>query len=264
MKEICKKYDILDYDKIMNIHNLDKPIVTIAMLSFRRYEKLIKSLQTHLNNGLKMNICLRVQCSEELTKEQKDNITFLVNKFYDHDLQFTEKNLGSGIPRYDVINRCIKNFNTPYIMTTDDDMIWKKYCIESQIYLLEQMPEYGMISSTCNPNYPIKIFKDGKIHTIKNSNFNDADLIGSATSVYKKEIFDTCEYDKEYTIGCGDYDLCMQIRKTWKIGVIDIPELKSLNDAKNSGHMYFKERFNKSVIQKSVNRFNKKWGFNIR
>jgi GT2 family glycosyltransferase len=265
IKQICDKYELLNYDDIIEIYNKE-PMVTVAMLSFRRYHKLIPALQRHLENKTPMNLVLRVQCAEELTQQQRDNIKSLVSQFPGHDLQFTEKNLGSGIPRHDVMNRAINDFNTPYIMTTDDDMMWKKYCIETQISLLERMPEYGLISSTCDPNYPIQRIYDNKISIIKNDNiFTDADLIGSATSIYRREIFNTCEYDKEYRIGCGDYDLCMQIRKNgWKIGVMDISELKSLNDASNSGQGYFRERYNKQIIQRSVKRFKEKWGINIR
>lgn len=266
LRNICDKFEILNYDEITPLLEITEPIVTIAMLSFKRFNILIKALKQHLENGTPLNMVLRVQCCEDLSDNQRTEIETLIKQFAGYDLQFTETNLGSGIPRHDVMNRAITNFNTPYILTTDDDMIWKPYSIMTQVSLLERMPEYGIISSTCNPNYPRK-WKD-KNGVWKTANitqpFVDADMIGSATSVYRREIFKTCEYDKEYTIGCGDYDLCMQIRQSgWKIGVLNVPQLKSLNDNKANTKEYRQMRYNRKTIDKSVILFKKKWGLDL-
>lgn len=266
LKEICKKYDILNYSEIQSLLEVKEPLVTVAMLSFKRFDVLIKALKKHLDNGTPLNLVLRVQCCEDLAHSQRTQIEDLAARFYGHDLQFTEKNLGSGIPRHDVMNRALTKFNTPYILTTDDDMIWPPYAIMAQVSLLERLPDYGIISSTCIPNYPRK-WKDRKgVWRTANITeaFVNADMIGSATSVYRREVFDECEYDKEYTIGCGDYDLCMQIRQAgWKIGVLNTVELKSLNDNKGNSKEYRQMRYNRSIIVKSVDRFKKKWGIGL-
>ena len=264
LDKICSKYkDILDKAQIIGLMGMDKPLVTIAMLSFKRFDVLISSLERHLLNRTPLNMVLRVQCCEDLTTQQKDKIIELVSRFHASDLQFTEKNLGSGIPRHDVINRALTKFNTPYILTTDDDMLWEPYSIIAQVSLLERLPGYGLISSVCAPNYP-RHYKENniwKFEQVIQDTFVDAHLIGSATSVYRREVFDTCEYDKKYTIGCGDYDLCMQIDKAgWKIGVLNIPELKSLNNNKGNTQEYRKMRYNKAVTKLSTTRFNEKWG----
>ncbi len=265
LKQICVKHNILDYNEMTKLIGLQQPLVTIAMLSFIRPEKLIKALKMHLKNGTPLNMVLRVQGCEKLSKAVRNDITNLVKQFHGHNLQFTETNLGSGIPRHDVLNRAVSKFNTPFIMTTDDDMMWKPYSILAQVHLLQKMPDYGVISSVCTPNYPRKWFDNGALKTAKiTKTFVNADMIGSGTSVHRREIFDTCEYDKEYKIGCGDYDFCMQIRRVgWKIGVLNIPELNSLNDAAGSGQDYNRQRYNRPIINKSIARFKKKWNYDL-
>ncbi len=265
IEQICSKCNILRVDDIKRLHANKEPLVAIAMLSFIRPQKLIKALKLHLSNRTPLIMVLRVQGCEHLTEKQINEITHLCKQFYGYDLQFTKTNKGSGEPRHDVMNRAIKTFNTPYIMTTDDDMMWKPYSIMAQVSLLERLVNYGVISSVCTPNYPRKWFENGVLKTEKiTKTFVDADMIGSGTSIHRREIFQTCEYDKEYKIGCGDYDFCMQIRRIgWKIGVLNIPELNSHNDAAGSGNDYNRQRYNRPIIKKSIERFKQKWGYTL-
>lgn len=262
-EKIIKKYDILDSDVIKRYKNIKYPLVTMAMLSFKRYNQLIDALERHLANGTPLNIVLRVQCCEELSNRQMNSIRRLCRRFHGHIVKFTETNLGSGEPRHDVMSIALNDFDTPYIMTTDDDMMWEPNSIISQLSLFDKRPEYGVISSSCLPNYPIHILNDGKwtIDRDYKDNFVDTTLCGSATSIYRREIFKNVEYDKEYRIGLGDFDLCLQIIEAgWKIGVMNIPELKSLNDASRNPPGYGKERYNRGIIKHSISRFREKWG----
>jgi len=262
IKTICGKYPkLLDYGSIQKLLSLDKPIVTIAMLSYRRPKSLLKSLKQLLNSGIPLNLCLNVQGQEELSNKIKSNIETLTSKFYTCRLSYSDGNLGSGIPRHRVIEKSL-TFDTPYIMTTDDDMMWPKYSIAAQISVLESLHQYGAIGSVCLPNYPM-CYRDGNktSQLVITEQFTEAEMMGSATTIYRRDVFDTCEYDKGYTIGLGDFDLCRQMLKNWKLGIINIPELNSLNDWDADAKSYIKERYNQPTIMKSRERFLKKWGF---
>jgi GT2 family glycosyltransferase len=261
IKQIAGKYGLLKYTDIESLITKKEPVVTIAMLSYRRPASLIISLKKHLSNGTPMNLCLRVQGSEELSDTIKDEIRDLVSQFYGSHLVFTKNNLGSGIPRHEMMAKALE-FDTPYIYTTDDDMLFPEYSIITQVAVLDTLKEYGALGSVCTPSYPRYFIKYGKISSSKVvKSFEDTEMMGSATTLYRREVFDTCEYDKDYQIGLGDFDLCMQMAESgWKLGIMNIKELNSLNDWDPKAKDYIRERYNRPVIAYSKQRFRWKWG----
>jgi GT2 family glycosyltransferase len=90
--------------------------------------------------------------SEELSDTIKDEIRDLVSQFYGSHLVFTKNNLGSGIPRHVMMAKALE-FDTPYIYTTDDDMLFPEYSIITQVAVLDTLKEYGALGSVCTPSY---------------------------------------------------------------------------------------------------------------
>ena len=232
----------------------------MVMLSYKRPYMLIPALEEILKKNIKMNICLRVQGAEEITIEERRRILELCEAFVGFDLQFTRGNHYTGIPRHDIINRALTHFNTPFILTADDDMKYANNAIASCVAALMQNPEYGVISHWCNPSYGCHAVIDGVFQKLPlQSPFTVVETLGSGTAVYRREVYDKCEYDKNYTLGCADYDFGMQMKQVgWKAGVICIEELKSLNDNKKGeprNKEYWKHRYNKVIISKSIELF---------
>jgi len=264
LETICSKYPILlNYGSIQELIDLKEPIVTIAMLSYRRPKSLIKTLKQLLSNGTPLNLCLNVQGQEELSDDIKEEIEGLVCQFYNYLLDYSDGNLGSGIPRHRMLHEALK-LNTPYLMFTDDDMHWKPNSIVAQISVLESLPEsYAGIGSVCTPFYPAYFYKEGKItQKVIDTEFMECDLMGSGTSIFKSHIFEKCDLDVGYNRGLQDFDHCMNIRSNgWQLGIMNIPELWADNNAfEKNNHNYTQERYNKEIIQKSRERFKNKWG----
>lgn len=260
---VCRDEEVLN-----KIYNAKKPLITFVMLSYIRYD----SLKIVLNDILKKlqmpaNIALRVQGARRLDTSGRKEIEDLCRKFNDYDLVFTEKNHGTGVPRWETIHRALK-FNTPYLMFADDDMLYKEDSFEALACFLEQNPQVGAAAVFCESK------KKGsyKGHHLVGNKFvakeitlnqvNYVDAMGSATTMMRREVFDKCDYDKGYYIGCADFDLGLQMRNVgWKSVVLGHEALCAKNKAfiKNPKE-YANVRYNLAHINRSVARFRSKWG----
>jgi GT2 family glycosyltransferase len=243
-----------------------EPLITLAMLSYKRVEMLKKALNAHLSSGVSLNLVLRVQGAEELSKRDKMEILDTAMRFNGLDIQFTTGNHGTGIPRWDILDRAKRHFNTPYIMTTDDDMFFKPGTFSRLIKEHEKRKEFGAISVTCEPNYKSHIINGNSFETrIPTEPFDEnVDAMGNGTCMFKRQVFDTCEYDKEYYIGLADFDFCLQMKEQgYKLGILADPRYKALNDQSSSTSEYYKARYNKEAIENSKKRFYEKWRINV-
>lgn len=246
--------------------NIKEPYVTLAMLSFRRPNSLIKTLTELLEMDIPLNLVLRVQAVEELDNDIIDEIEILSNNFYGCDLNFTEKNNGTGEPRHNILSRAYNNFNTPFIMTCDDDMTYQKNTLPVLASLLTTKKDFGACSVWCSPNYNAWTLQGNRLlPRPPRKPFDDqVDGMGSATSMFKREVFDTCEYDKEYYIGWADMDLGMQIRKSgWRMGIIHHENVNAVNRYKESPSEYKQIRYSNYHNQRSKKIFYNKWKIHI-
>jgi len=92
---------------------------------------------------------------------------------------------------------------------------------------------------------------------------NDVDIMGSATMMMKREIFDSVDLDPNYFIGWGDFDFCMQMKKAgWKLKVLALPNFKAINDYGGSEE-YRKFRYRPEHSRNSADLFYKKWEIRI-
>ena len=239
--------------------------LTIAMLSWLRYDKLISTLNSLYNTlTIPINLVLMVQGSELLLTSQRRTIRSLANKFAGNDLFFTKGNIGTGPARSILVKRALNRFHTPYINLGDDDTTYTKGSVESAIETLENDRSIGVVSI----RYKDKIYVLDSQHnpydllpTVVRSDKDEVDCTGSASAFIRREVFDLCEIDSFYIIGYWDLDLFLQIRSIgWKIVNCETFEgMKAINNWGGSIE-YRKARTNKVNILKGRAHFKSVWG----
>jgi GT2 family glycosyltransferase len=243
-----------------------KPYFTVVMLSWNRWENLILVLQDLLKHKIPMNLCLTIQECNIIPAEKKKEIEKLIVQFHAADVEWHSINRGTGAPRGEAIDRALKQFDSPYILTTDDDMFFPKYSFQALASMLEDKPEYGVVSLWCDPSYSKIVLEEKPKPRLKvlgfNQGFHDVTCLGSATAMWRREIFDKCKYDQNYVIGWADFDLTLQIHYAgWKLGVLCLNYLKPLNDKGKNTPSYNKVRHNIIPANQGKKYFKNKWGF---
>jgi len=266
IKKLSSMWNGFNPDTYRRILNTEKTILSVAMLSLIRTNKLL-AMMAHWNDYryISSNLALRVQAAEHLNQEQREEINFWANKVFDlTKVKFTHGNEGSGAPRHEMVQEAL-NFNTPYIMTTDDDMFFPMGSIELLISVLEDNPELGAIDLYCFPNLNAwEIGEREMRYRPPKQGLDYCDAMGSATMIIRREVFDTCNLDPDYFVGWGDIDFCVQMRKEgWKLAILTIPDYMAFNDTKGSPESYKEIRNNIEYARKSAKRFKEKWGIEI-
>lgn len=266
IKELAKKWEGLNPNTIMKIAEAKEPLVTMATLSLYRYELLFKQLEnTHKATKTPLYICLRIQAAESMPQAFKIKLLQMLAKYYEaYDLQFTYRNHGSGIPRNDVVTRARNHFGTPYIMTLDDDILLPPYAVEVLASILETRPGFGAVALACRPPSMTGRLEGGRLlNRPPPQPFGKVDGVGSATMMIRKEVFEKCDLDRNYYIGWGDMDFCMQMKQAnWKVGYLNIGGYTALNPHEKNPK-YKKVRYNPAHANKSWDRFYKKWNVKI-
>jgi len=244
----------------------DKPLATIVMLNWLRWPVFMGTLDHILSRiQIPTNICMTIQqCSDQMKQNQ---VREKLAMFNNYDVEFTPENIGTGKPRHDTLHRALKKFTTPYIHFTDDDMRLPRYAIELMISVLEERPELGAVNIRTWPNSNIWIINERGVLQCTKPNlkrvFHPSIALGSATMVIRREVFETCDYDPEYKIGCADIDLGMQMNEVgWKMAMLTIPKWYAVN-CKGGNNQYVSTRYNMNIIKKSAARFYDKWGWKL-
>ena len=269
IEDLISLWTGLNRESINKVCDSEEPMVSLAMLSFMRTDIMLRMLD-HWNDTrfIKSNIAFNVQGEERLDVNKKNIIRNNVETYFENShLLFTGTNRGTGIPRYNMIHKALE-FNTPYIMTTDDDMFFPLGSIEALISILEDHPDMGAVDMWVYPNLNAWFAKQEKmVYKQPKIPFGYVDGMGSATMVIRREVFETCDYDKHYYVGWADIDFCMQMKENnWKMGILALPNYKAFN-FKGRGtkdYMEYKEhRNNISYAGNSSSRFFSKWGKTI-
>jgi len=239
--------------------------LTIAMLSWLRPEKLIKTL-TSLDETLTIpiNLVLMVQGSESLSNEHRKVIKELSNRFYRSDVFFTQGNIGTGPARYHLQMRALNRFQSPYLNFGDDDTTYTKGSIEAAIELLEKDRSIGVVGIRYKPSvYKLDYHLNPKtlLPVQARSSIEYVDSTGSASAIIRREVFDLCSVDGEYKLGQWDLDLFLQARSVgWRIvNYQAFGGMKAINNWGGSKE-YRSGRMNRKEINKSIARFKQKWG----
>ena len=251
------------------VFNTEETMISLAMLSLIRTETMLSMLD-HWNDTryIKSNIAFNVQGREWLSDINKKLIEDKVEEYFDKRfLTFTNSNRGTGVPRHNMTHKALE-FNTPYIMTTDDDMFFPPGSIEALISILEDNPDYGAVDIWVHPNLNAWFIRPDKMaYRQPTSPFGLVDGMGSAASVIRREVFNTCDYDPNYYVGWADIDFCMQMRKSkWKLGILAIPDYKALNLKQRGTDTYKKYaqfRHDAQHLGNSSMRFQQKWHMQI-
>lgn len=253
-------------ETLRKVFDEQETILSLAMLSLLRTDKLLLMLD-HWNRHryIPSNIALRVQGMEWLSNVNKRKIDERVEKYFKKKSHiYTRGNAGTGIPRHQMVNKAL-SFNTPYIMTTDDDMFFPPGSVEAMISLLEDDPSLGAVDMWVHPN--LNAWTAGKFQMKYRQPIPPLDFVdgmGSATMVVRREVFDSCNYDPDYYIGWADIDFCMQmVKNDWKIAILALPDFKALNWKYQSGSDYKRYRHDAQHAGNSSVRFHSKWGRTI-
>lgn len=240
--------------------------VTIILLSWLRVKKLMASLHRLLSQRVPMNICLQVQGSERLTEGTRAMIRAEAKKIGKSFVLFTNGNAGTAGPRRELVEHALSYYDSRYLMTLDDDMILPRDGIRFLLSALEKNAELGAVSlGHTKMRGRVDAVKGKKIQKVKLpvpcDGLHLVDIMGSATMVLRREVFDDCTIDPKYVIGLWDYDLCAQMRKVgWEIGILYDRKFLAVNDSGGPVE-YTRERYNKTVIRRSMARLRQKWGW---
>lgn len=242
-----------------------KPVVLFYMLSWLRYDYLIKTLES-LGSTLRLPVYfkLRVQGAEHINESFKARISGLCSKFHSHEILYTYSNEGTAGPRKEMIDDFVENFpDIEYICLADDDVTFSDYSVEKATAYLQDNPEVGGVG------IPHKAWgfylKQGNGHRrLSRANLVDGvtyvDVLGSGHSLFRKEVFNDAKVDTDYFVGAWDWDLTFQISSSgkWKLVILNLPGMKSSNIGGGPAE-YRKVRSNKENNKLVVNKFNMKF-----
>ena len=260
---IMKKKDKIDIPKIMK----KLPILHVSMLSWLRVDKLLSSLQRLSNFNIKLTMLLRVQGSERLSKSVRTEILGRAAKISKQNkVIFTKINEGTAGPRKKMIEHYMKQYKSPYLLTLDDDMIVPENGLAKMLTFLEQNKDFGAVSlgHTRSKRKLRIINKKNRLSEVILSSGNkgvfEVAVMGSASMIVRRSVFNDCSIDDKYHIGMWDFDLNMQMRKRgWRQGVMYDRALLAINDTQGSTNEYRESRYNKKHVRDSINRFQRKW-----
>lgn len=269
INDLTKMWSGFNKGTLERVFNSKETILSVAMLSLLRTDTMLNMLDHwDKNRFIKSNIAFNVQGKEWLSEINKGKIEEKVENYFDKSfLNFTHSNRGTGVPRHNIVHKAL-DFNTPYIMTTDDDMFFPPGSIEALISILEDNPEYGAVDLWVHPNLNAWFMRPDKMmYKQPKSPFGLVDGMGSASMIIRREVFNTCDYDHQYYVGWADIDFCMQMRKSrWKLGILAIPDYKALNFKNRGSDNYQKYKEYRHDAQHAGNssvRFQQKWHMQI-
>jgi len=247
-----------------NMKSSKKPIITICMVSYRRINTLLKTLNRLSTFNISINLLIWVNKYENFTDDQINEIQNICEKLYFYKIIFCDENIGAGKPR-NILLKLSKELDTEYVVITDDDMYYNnedELLIGSSLLTQDYYSEYGSIGLWCHPEPSEIHIKNKELRNYKiRKGFFDVDALGAATMTIRKDIIDDdCNIDPEYFIGWEDFDFSLQIKKKgYKIGLLCDDRWKPINLSPTGDEIYKKDRYNEIEIKKSTNRFISKW-----
>ncbi len=256
--------DFYNKEILLSMMKSKTPIITICMVSYKRYDTLIKTLERYISFNVSINFMIWLNTYTDYTKSQLQNIKNICEKLYSCDITYCKKNMGTGHPRNIMLSRAYREYDTPYIMTTDDDILYnskEELFIGASILEQKKYYRYGAIGIWGEPNYWASYAVDNELRNYKpKKGFQTVDALGAATMTIKKEVLSKCNVDPNYQIGWVDTDFSFQIRKNgYNLGLLCDDRWKPTNKTDKTDLVYRKERFKPNIIEESYDRFIKKW-----
>lgn len=252
------------------LNNGEKPLLTVCIVNYKRYDILINTLRQYISIGANINLILWINDCDSMPESIKETVLTLSEKFYMSDVMWCRKNMGTGYPRFMMLNKAYYEYDTPYIMTSDDDIMFDdsdSVFMGCSILHQSRFKEYGAIGIWCSPIYFI-IQKDEKgLSKVRPGvGFHNTQTLGAATMTIRREVLEGANTDPGYTIGLVDWDFSQSIVKAgWKLGLLCDERFKPENVGGSKDNAeYTKGRWDKSVIEKSYERYKKKWNLDIK
>jgi hypothetical protein len=244
---------------------MTKPQVTVAIISWLREERLIKTLiNIPKTTTLPLNLCLHVQGEEKVTSATKRRILESASGFVEKDIYFSSGNGGIAPPRATNLKRAAK---TPFVFMSDNDMDYKEGTIDAELDFLNSNLDYGMVDVMHNQLLYHRTVNGNKVICTPvesvTSLHADVDLIGGTSQLIRREVALIPNIiDIRYFIGSWDFDFSMNVRKEgWKIATLTDKKLVAFNDRGNRNNNYGKTKSKESLIKEGRKLFESKWGF---
>jgi len=242
-----------------------KPKLAILMLSWRRFEGLIQTLQ-HMPTTFSspVHLILRVQGMENLSEDGRKRVREAARNFTSTDIYFTRDNIGTAAARLDLIHRGAQQ-GYEYLMFTDDDITFPQGGIDYQIYMLDNYPEIGSISLKPGGINKVQVVSEEGVCLTTYEDVGESVcevyLIGSASLMFRSLLYTSylIAPDPAYYIGTWDWDFVLQIREVgYKVCVITD---KKIVNRRGGDQEYRKKRRNKKYVKENRRLFIEKWGF---
>ena len=243
-----------------------KPVITICMVTYKRFDTLINTLKRMSELKIKANMLLWINDYKYYTQDQLDVINGIVSStFVSYDIIYCPINVGTGHSRNIMLKRAIKEFDSKYILTTDDDIYYNsvdELLIGSCVLEQKRFSNIGCIGIWHEPGSKILRIKDDKIQNYDPVyGLQTTDAIGAATMTIRKDVIKSCNVDPEYKIMWVDTDFCMSVRKAgYKVAFLCNKRWKPKNIADLDDESYKKDRYDDTVRKESTDRFKSKWG----
>ncbi len=256
---------IVNESLIKSMISNTKPLLTVCIVSYRRWDTLIDTLKKYISSGVKLNLFLWLNSCDDIPLDKMETIRSLCTKFFNYDVTVCKSNMGTGHPRNIMLSRSYRELDTPYIMTVDDDIQFntpEEIMVGASILENIHNKRYGSVGIWCIPTYEAIHIDGSVIQNYKpHDGFQDVDALGAAAMTIRRDVLSGCNTDPNYKMGLVDWDFSMTIKKDgWKLGLLCDDRYKPLNFVDGGDDIYKSDRGDKGVKKASENLFIKKWG----
>jgi hypothetical protein len=244
--------------------------ITICMVNYLRYDILLRSLANLLSFNIPINLILWVNDSNSMVTTVRKKVESLCSKFAGCDITYSKKNLGTGYPRYMMLNKAYYEFPTDYVMTTDDDIMFgsaESLILGATILDQKDYAGHGAVGLWCDPVYLLLDYDGTRkmVMTRPTPGFYDVNVLGAATMTIRREVLEKCSCDPQFIIGFVDWDFSMSIKSQgWDLCLVCDDRFKPFNDTSGNCEKYQQGRSNEEVKAMSRKLFRDKWKIDIR
>ena len=243
-----------------------KPLITICMVNYRRHDTLFDTISNYKEIGANVNLLLWMNGSDDIPKDILEKIHKMCKKsFVSYEIFLNKENSGTAKGRNFMLKKAYEEYDTPYIMTTDDDIIFKdlgSLMVSATVLHQQKFKDFGAMAIGCKPlKALVKVLDKKMVKVVPKTGIQKADVLGAATMMIRREVLKDCNVDKSYPrVGFVDWDFSLEITdRDWLLGLLYEDHYVAFNNAYEGDTKYNKGRYDKSLIQQSYHIFKSKW-----
>jgi len=202
--------------------HIDKPLVSVVILSFNHEDYIEKSILSVVNQTYKN---IEIIVIDDGSKDNSPEILQKLQKEYGFKLKFQEN---QGVSR--TLNKTItQHTHGKYITCWASDDIMLPDKTEKQVKFFEENPDYDMVFGKVRmidekgeiiENFKIFNYSDEHVKYIPFELLIDNNLIPAPTIIMRRDIWDKCGGYDENTI-LEDFDLSLKIAYNGKIAYLN-------------------------------------------